>query len=659
MLVPILLPSYNDPSKKQAFSYTIENGQLHLQTGLVSDDNIPYDSLEQFDGMTLLKNATPEDYASIEESADVFGYRTTNNLITQAFSKLMGLENDWYSGAIAGVDFLYFTEEELEFQLIKHDETGSSYVNVENGHGTFTEIGTTIDPVLEDYISTFSYPSKNLGDQVSNIVQDNLSTSSVLKMVSIQTGQVLSQRSTAVDYDANNLQMLFTDPSSLTENVFVKNVDGKAHRVFIDAQTYQLTEEEVAPTWKELGWVKDSFDFAAFKNDGGNTYTYYGSLANEIVYNLSQINFDPKIDTLTLEVSGQKVKSLKAVSDALITTDNQPVRYELDIVLEDTPRAITQPALTYEYETYAADAFSNLTSGSLSYKAVATNDLYAEGNKMTTIVNPDLVYFEDTIVSAFGNSLSQTGYYKTAQGWTKFKIENGAAVALNRPSPALQFKEMIGLNLYDYSFNYNKEKTELSPVPYLKNASKYIPYKLAEEGEVSDHTIRMKASDNRISEITYDVSSQGYFGKETVQFTYAPQGQTTAVDPNVMTLLENMPLDFKEPTNWKEENESIYNNLVKLYGDAQIADAVPYLYVPELSGYWDGYFSGTTVMLFADGASYDSKKFYDEFTKKLADLGFQIGKDEFDNDIYYKGNIGVLTGPTSLYITFKIYTPTN
>lgn len=261
----ILLPSYNDPSKKQAFSYTIENGQIHLQTGLVSDDNIPYDSLEQFDGMTLLKNATPEDYASIEESANVFGYRTTNNLITQAFSILMGLENDWYSGAIAGVDFLYFTEEELEFQLIKHDETGSSYVNVENGNGTFTEIGTTIDPVLEDYISTFSYPSKNLGDQVSNIVQDNLSTSSVLKMVSIQTGQVLSQRSTAVDYDANNLQMLFTDPSSLTENVFVKNVDGKAHRVFIDAQTYQLTEEEVAPTWKELGWVKDSFDFAAFK----------------------------------------------------------------------------------------------------------------------------------------------------------------------------------------------------------------------------------------------------------------------------------------------------------------------------------------------------------------------------------------------------------
>lgn len=392
----LLLKDYKDNSKKQVFSYVLKDGEIHLQTGVVDADKNPLRDLSSLDGLSLLKDAKEEDYASFEME-EMGYYKTTNNTITHAFSKLMGMENDFMNADIVGVEFFFDTTELLNFTLLKYNDQ-NQLVEVDNGKGKFSAIGTSKDSKLESFVSSFAYPKTNLSKEISeNLLASSLSTTSTLKMITQTGDKVLSSRTSKVDYDANQLQMEFTQDSS-AKYLFIKNDNGIANRAYIDSKTFEVKYTEEGE-WTSLSWVKDSFDFSAFKKDTGDTYTYYGSLGNEIVYSLSQMDFNTQIDSLTLNVKDGKVKSLKAISDSMVTTDGDVVRYEMDIVVEDTLRTIKEPELNYDYIPEIYDAFNDLNNAEVSYKATATNDIYNEGNNKISIVNSKVVFLKTTLLA--------------------------------------------------------------------------------------------------------------------------------------------------------------------------------------------------------------------------------------------------------------------
>lgn len=653
----VLLNDHTDTSKKLAYSFVLNDSEVKLQVGQIDVNNNPIRDLSSYDGLSLLKSSTEEDFSDITKLNNKKIFRTTSNNITQAFSKLMGKENDFFSSVIVGVDFSFNSEGDFSFSLLKYNFR-NILVDVENGQGSFKNIGTSKDAKLEEFINNFSYPSNLLPTEANNILNSSLSTSSKLEMVEVSSNKVLSSRFSSVDYDGNNLQMTFKDDTS-TNNIFVKKEEDKAYKLYLAANSnYPTVQKEEVDLWENLDFVSKYFSYNDFLNESGNTYTYYGYFAEKIISSLSQMSFNVNIDSFTLSVVNNKVKTINVVSDDLLTTDNKVVRYKLEIDILDKVNEIVEPSPVYDYDTSTFTQFDKLTSEETSYKTVASNDLYAEGNKKTTIVNPQLVYFEDVVVSSFGNSISQTGYYNSKEGWTKFKIEDNKAIAINRPSKTLTKKDMIGFDLYGYAFSYNKDKCLITPNKYVSNISKSIPFKLAIDSEINNDTIKMNVKDEMITSINYDVSSQGYYGKESIEFEYGTSTKPIESPDDLIVLLEKMDLNFKDPTNWKEENQSIYDSLMQLYNSEELVNSLPYFYDDALSGYWDGYFAQTSVMLYADDSSYSPSEFSKNYKALLIEKGYLLGQDEYGQDIYYKDNVGVLFNnedATSIYITFKFY----
>lgn len=654
----ILLPSYLDGSKKLAYGYTSASGSIHLQTSLSSEETgVPYSDLSSFDGLTLLKEATDESFATLtmEEGENVF--TSKDNALTRPFAKLMGMENDWFSGAIAAVSFASERAGELSFFLSGVDENGQ-LVDYRYGQGILSSIGATKNEVLESYIGSFAYPEEVISaSETSALLGSSLSSIASLKMIRLSDGSVLSERHSRADYDAGQLNAVISDGTGADEYVYVHDVSGNATRLTFDPVDRLEKETSLSKTWRELGWVKDSFQAEAFRKDSGNVYTYFGSDGNDLLYSLSQIAFQPAIDALTAEVVDGRVASLKAVSGNLITTEGVPVRQEMEIQIAPTPMTIQRPTAPDESDENVVAAFDALTRTGASYRGVTTNDIYQAGNSLTTYVNSKVVYFEENIVSALGNSKDQQGYYQGKDGWTKFKIENGVAKAVNSPSLTLDLKQMTGFKVSPRALKLDADQKTLRPAPYLAPLTPAVFPSMASADEILSSSYRMNLENQKITSISYGVQSSGYVGTETMAIEYPQAGKEIEAPADVMKLLSEMSPDFQEPTSWKEESPEVYDALLDFYQDPAVADSVPYLYFPELSGRWTGFGAGSSVMVYTEGGTLDPKVFYAQYVEHLKKEGYQIQQDEYGGDVYAKGEIAVKLSPETtsqdVHITFK------
>lgn len=216
---------------------------------------------------------------------------------------------------------------------------------------------------------------------------------------------------------------------------------------------------------------------------------------------------------------------------------------------------------------------------------------------------------------------------------------------------------MTGFALDSYAFGLSQDKTKVSPLPYVEKIAENLPFKLIDTEDLNEDSLTMTLSGERLKEINYEVSSMGNNGKEKIVFDYAESGKEIQAPSEVMTLLENMTLDYKDPTNWKEENQNIYDTLVDFYGEVKIVDSLPYLYVADVTGYWSESFMGTSVMVSASNSTYDVQTFNDAYIALLKKEGFEEGKDMYDATIYHKGTVAIKLSESSLSISFLKYTP--
>lgn len=116
-----------------------------------------------------------------------------------------------------------------------------------------------------------------------------------------------------------------------------------------------------------------------------------------------------------------------------------------------------------------------------------------------------------------------------------------------------------------------------------------------------------------------------------------------------------------QPTNWKEENEALYNQLVNYFGgDSTDIDSLPYLYIGGESNNWTGEDKGMGMFLKPTNlGSYDKTQFFSSYSSLLKEDGYS--NQEGTTHIFIKGTIKVTVSPSDVLLMLSKYeesTPT-
>lgn len=489
-----------------------------------------------------------------------------------------------------------------------------------------------------------------LDQSVNNILSDSLSTTTTVTHRRANTS-VISTRTSAVNYDANALEVSYTDTvnNSFNEDLFYEREENNgtgAYRVFVNANNGLQTKEKLASTnaWNDFTWIKDFFNHGEFVEEEGYTYRYTGNQKREIIKALSKIDINdldgaPAIDALTLTTSadGTRVESLKAETLPVNVNNETDTKYEIEITIAPTATAPTIPGQPNQGgdEATIGAVFGTLnTSGSFPrYRAITTNTLTGD-RKETVVINNEIIYTKATVS---GNTSEEKGWYKAEKGWISFETVNNSTTAdentITQESIAATAKLEIQINYRNFIYD-PADRTQLIPGKYVENFGANLHYNLSPASSIVDRSVKIKIDKDAIAEISYDVVSGATIGRETIKFD---RSDSVVMNP---TTLQNIrkAADLAIPpiTSWAEEtNKNIQTELNNLFG-AQVASTLPYSYLREASKKWNPSRLGEKVTVFANG----TYAYNDEFTAKyLAELNKQGFVKEANTERYYKGNV--------------------
>lgn len=512
----------------------------------------------------------------------------------------------------------------------------------------------------------------------NNILHTDLSVDSTLSLRSASNNNaVINSRSSSVDYTSTYQKTVLTDVGGFQDYSYIQNTNGKVHNVYIDARDYNKTI--VQPTdqnWADLGWISE-IGISDFRNsDGGNTYTYGGGRAQDVLNSLTRMDltdlFASGAPTLTLTVANGLVSNLTA----LTTPDASGNYYRLDVNILPAARPASLPTIPPGDD--GASVLQNLVDDNrASYQVITNNTLNPNVIKRTTF-NKEIVITEtETTVGTNKSSVYNGFFLNPLYGWAEFASVNGNIEFITLPTQNIQSFEKLGI---ESTLNYgnfgsffkwsdSSAQNTLVPIPYLENASDFIPFKLSEKSAIREYTIKMGvgtvgATQGKVTNINYDiVGEDGRVGKETLRFTYAP-GVDANNRYNPANLNEIRKLSSTTQYTWKAEvdttpSSQVWATLVSTFTQETVAQ-IPYLYAQPLTGKWTATTDASTGLVTvtapdATSAGYPAHDWVNEYNQLLASDGYTVYSQNGDTNTYRKAGFNVEIGvkANTYQLTFK------
>ena len=533
-----------------------------------------------------------------------------------------------YYGCVA-VQYSFNEKYELVANLLftEDGETISYDSAAMFGNLTYTKVGQTAAPVLDEQYKAVTVANEGMSEEVASSFM--LKQGHIKSTIKILTGESEELLGTSeYNFDENYLiDDKYITRSNQTIHNFYTNDNGYAKYIGIGPNNEVVTS--YANEWESFTFPFATLDTTQFRQTGEHTYSYLGQESNAVAGDLAWASFgDYKVAYITAHEENGKIVSftcetaneLVDISDASADKAEYVIR-KLVIEIQVLPyETIVAPApFEADADTVRINAYLDELMGADANYSIYIGDQGNYSNWKNIKVTSDTI-----LINEWKNSTDNgyTGYHKLSDGSViKFSAKkNGNAVENAKYEGDVELEEgqplvsLLGLNLAAEAMMFDEDNNIV-----FKDGVLYAGYGLYNQFEYNkyaiDGTIVFNVGYNdHITGINYKYGA----GDTAKEFCYTNTYGTTALSSAFETeLLEVLPTlkEAPHPTTWKEESEAIYNDLYGLLGE--YVSLIPYVYDPTYSGIMTSSVNDTNTMVSI--AIPSNMSYSTEFNTKLID----------------------------------------
>lgn len=565
----------------------------------------------------LTNSSTPVTSANFEQTEDYV--LTTDSTILLTLATLVGKADSITDGTIINAKFQCMNNDRLLITLQGMNSNGEYAIS------TFIlkDLNTTTIEKVEDFISTFAFPTTKLSNaNLLNLNNDSYTATTEFSSDYGNDNVVKTQRNTIISNNSLlSMESYYYDDKTSDYRLFGKGDDGLVHQYGIDAQNNKIDKKR-EQAWNTFAVLTSEFsDYSSFLSNDGVHFTYYGALGERLSYSLTYAEIsDPEYITLTVE--NDLVKTIEITYP--LSSDENGIDYieTALITLSSTQEiSIPEPFVESTDTQTIQNAFNAFKTNDFMYTESRTEESYS-----TKVFKIDSLLYSETFKtsdgdSSFSNIQTNYGYYNVNSKIEGFSVVNGIPTGNSNETKTSLF------DFTNFSFNplaFEIQDNYIVPKKNLLDVPNYFFANVFNVSSMISSTLKMKLENNKITQITFDVQPYTNIYTVTMDFTYGTFSLPSYLD---MTKY----VSYSKPSNWFEESkisssdDTIKEALVEMFGE-ELASQIPYLYFEVASGHWQkdtstSIANKSTINLFCSTKEAYNKKdeFFTQYVALLTD----------------------------------------
>ena len=556
--------------------YQTKSGDINVATDMYESDGFYYVNIDEL---------------KLEGNNGV--YYTDDEDMIFAFSALLSSYAPQFASKI---EFSFDKNYNLNARIIFIDPYTNEIIqeNVDAfGYLAFTNIGTTVAPVVDELIKNVTVSDKGMSEEVASsfmLKEGHIKTTA--KTVITEQEDVLAVR----EYNFNDKYLVekMTKDGATTDKLYVKNAYDYA--CYVGIAPDNTVVEQAAQEWESFAFPYASLDLDLFRQTGEHTYSYMGYEPNGTASKISWINLNEQyISYITAyEENGKIVSIVSETENQLFNlgTDEDPIYAYGKIVLESEILPYEEIVAPTPFE---ADADTVRIQAYLDevYGADANYQMFVSDQAKTSDWKNIKVTKETILVQEYsGGKTTYHGYHTLSDGVIEFSATaDGDGKAVAKLVKEIELKEgqslisLIAPNVapetmkFDVNGNIVFKEDVLNAGNALFKEFKYPSYAMKD-------SVIFKVSSDHISNISFRYGNDEKYTEYAMLYTSS--FGTTKLNGNFeLDLVEklNALKEAPKPTSWAEELPAFYEKLVAMVGEENM-QYIPYIYDKNYSGHF-------------------------------------------------------------------------
>ena len=556
--------------------YQTKSGDINVATDMYESDGFYYVNIDEL---------------KLEGNNGV--YYTDDEDMIFAFSALLSSYAPQFASKI---EFSFDKNYNLNARIIFIDPYTNEIIqeNVDAfGYLAFTNIGTTVAPVVDELIKNVTVSDKGMSEEVASsfmLKEGHIKTTA--KTVITEQEDVLAVR----EYNFNDKYLVekMTKDGATTDKLYVKNAYDYA--CYVGIAPDNTVVEQAVQEWESFAFPYASLDLDLFRQTGEHTYSYMGYEPNGTASKISWINLNEQyISYITAyEENGKIVSIVSETENQLFNlgTDEDPIYAYGKIVLESEILPYEEIVAPAPFE---ADADTVRIQAYLDevYGADANYQMFVSDQAKTSDWKNIKVTKETILVQEYsGGKTTYHGYHTLSDGVIEFSATaDGDGKAVAKLVKEIELKEgqslisLIAPNVapetmkFDVNGNIVFKEDVLNAGNALFKEFKYPSYAMKD-------SVIFKVSSDHISNISFRYGNDEKYTEYAMLYTSS--FGTTKLNGNFeLDLVEklNALKEAPKPTSWAEELPAFYEKLVAMVGEENM-QYIPYIYDKNYSGHF-------------------------------------------------------------------------
>lgn len=601
------------PYEKKIF-YTVNLSNYEVGNPLVSydknDKKQPVTSIEQIDFLSLIND---DEYqitsASFTSGSKKGCFKTYDKNLIKAFSKLIGLSSYYQEGAFYGVEFSRSTNGDYAFEMLE-SSLASNKIIKEERTGYLHDFGLSYKSEIQNFIDNYKLSS-------------NIPTSALISPYLNKNGKFSNTIYRVVNDDKASIG---TEEFKYTNSRYSSSLQSKSSnsiQIFKEGKNDDLVQvalngenkvEEIKASsykWSTMPFMYKYIDKNLLRETNSGTYHYYGIDVEEVSLSISKVSLPSGfyVNSIDFKIEDNKLSKVILITNKLFENDKE-VFYQIEANFDSSSTEVNLPTPLKENEN--TSKISNLLNEfkTSNFEIISNTSYNSAKIKYTSASN---IFLKESYDHQ--NKKTINGTYLTSENKLQDFAGTDSLQIQGRPYEGKitdSYKMDVSPNIFDFDQDGNivlrDNIVNLDEVMLLGYYSQML----------ISNTFKIKVEDNHITKIVYDYDLLGgYQGEEELSINFS---NSITIPSDLQKEINELPL-WEKPTTWKEENDDIYQALLKFYdNNIEVINSIPYFYSENTTGKW-GKFEGSTkeFNIFNFFATLDD---YDSFLNLFKQNGF-------------------------------------
>lgn len=627
----VLLNDIENKKDKMVYKFDFEEDNIILKHAEVKNENghkVAQRTMENLIPLNTYKGKSNVFEPLIERDSE--GLMSTDSALIYTLAELLGYESYAEQGDFPIVRLYLDTQKQLSFTL----QSTPDYISLTDfATGTFTNIGTSSDSRVENFINAPTFYDAIREEMLQPLLKDGLSMISNVYMNYLDDGSKELVGYSNVDTSSTCLNINIEDfgDSSVSKLHVVPNENNMAAKVFLNAKN-ELEYEQTSTKWSDVHLPKDFLNAKSFYKIENNVYRYYGTLFAEIFDCMAYVTLND-IESFDLIVSNNKVVAAVFTFENSQDMMGNAMYYSVETSLFDFENPNLPEILEKTKDTpviqESIDHLNFDTSYTVKMYDVRQPQIYTTLEITKNAVLKKEVYPRPGEVDVYDSKT--TGYVLlNDQSIIPISVDNNNVVkASGDPIYNMTLQELLGFNVsanvfYDFpNDSYYGLRADIYKIyEHMFGGSNLKNYNY-------DTFVMLYDENHYITTIKYGYLINGMVtGNEQIDImNYG----TTIIDESILSQIDNLE-KYEEPITWKDE-EQVWNQLVERFGE-DVAKLVPYLYDETLSAKWSAFYTSKMFCITVEslGLNEDPTDYMNRYIQLLRE------SDGFVEDIDANGN---------------------